>query len=159
VKIVFDMDNTLADEFGGERRPGIEALLDALVAEGHELSLWTSSTKARAVEILERLDLARYFNECLFREDYDPENKGAIKDIRRIDGAVLIDDDPKQVAFTNGIKKLGIEISAYRGGEVADDGELDRIHARINKNRGLLGRLFGYGGFIRPRPGPPPDRR
>ena len=141
MKIVFDMDNTLADEFGRDARPGMAELLERLLADGHTLALWTSSTRARAVDILRLHDFERFFDEFVFREDYDPENQGRPKDIRRIGGDALIDDDPKQIAYMKKIGKLGIPIVAYRGGEEPDGEALAKIDAAIRKGGGLFGWL------------------
>ncbi len=144
--IVFDMDNTLADEFGAAARPGIIPLLERLSAEGHQLSLWTSSTRARARTILADLDLQRYFEACIFREDYDPNDRGLPKDIRKIKGDLLVDDDPKQVDYVRSIGKGGFLIAAYRKGGAADPGELDRLYKATASSRGgfaaLLKKVF-----------------
>ncbi|HMZ60666.1 MAG TPA: HAD family hydrolase, partial [Leptospiraceae bacterium] len=71
MKIVFDMDNTVSDEFGSELREGIKELLSKLVSEKHTLVLWTNSSEERAEEILTRLKIKKFFSKCIFREDYD----------------------------------------------------------------------------------------
>ena len=78
--IVFDMDDTLADEFGSALRPGIRELLERLRGDGHTLVLWTNSRRTRARDILRLHDLNRYFSSFVFREDYDPLEKGFRKD-------------------------------------------------------------------------------
>ena len=50
--IVFDMDNTLVDEFGSSVRPGIVDLLTKLRRGGITLIIWTNSRRDRAKEIL-----------------------------------------------------------------------------------------------------------
>ena len=137
--IVFDMDNTLADEFGKEVRPGILDLLQGLRNEGHVLVLWTSSTRQRARIILREHDLDRFFARFVYREDYDPQNEGLVKDIRSVDGDVLVDDDPKQVNFVNSIDKRGVLITAYRGGEDPDPDELKNVRRSILGWRSLFG--------------------
>ena len=86
--IVFDMDNTLVDEMGATLRPGILDLLQKLRADNHELKLWTNSKKDRANSILQEHKLKSYFSEFVFRENYDPEEKGIRKDIRKINAHV-----------------------------------------------------------------------
>ena len=88
-KIVFDMDNTLIDEFGSTLRPGITAFLEQLKSMNCELYLWTNSSRDRAKEILIHHKLDHYFSKFIYREDYDPENKGVRKDIRKIGGEIL----------------------------------------------------------------------
>ncbi len=83
-RIVFDMDNTLVDEFGSTVRPGIVTLLDELKKSGKALMLWTNSTAGRAKPILFEHGLHRYFVKYVFREDYDPGQTGVRKDIRAI---------------------------------------------------------------------------
>lgn len=140
MKIVFDMDNTLFDELGKETRSGMEEFVKRLLKDGHQLSLWTSSTRERALMILRFHGFKKYFPQCVFREDYDPKNKGLGKDIRKIGGDLLIDDDPKQIRFMKKIKCRGIEITAYRGGDDPDPDEIERMYKEIN--RGKLSLLF-----------------
>ncbi len=87
--IVFDMDNTLADEFGKGTRPGIIEFLNKLKSDGYSLSLWTSSTRNRALTILNDHNLRHYFKIMVFRENYDPDRQGKVKDIREIEGDIL----------------------------------------------------------------------
>ena len=141
MKIVFDMDNTLVDELGQKLRPGIKTLLQSLCDDGHELALWTSSSRTRAELILQDHALTEYFSDYIFREDYDPDNDGKLKDVRTINGDVLIDDDPKQIDSTNEIGKLGILIHCYRGRSLIPLGELDKIRRQINRRSGLF-RIF-----------------
>ncbi|HEX3047420.1 MAG TPA: NIF family HAD-type phosphatase, partial [Bacillota bacterium] len=97
MNIVMDMDNTLTDEFGSSVRPGIINFLETLKRDGHVLILWTNSTKERAVTILKDHRLHFYFSRFIFREDYDPQNIGLPKDIRKVEGDLLIDDDPDEI--------------------------------------------------------------
>ena len=142
--IVFDMDNTLADEFGKEARPGAVELLDRLKADGgFELALWTSSTRERARIILAEHGLDRYFGTFVYREDYDPGNDGAVKDIRTIGGGYLVDDDPKQIDFVKSVGLGGFLVTAYRGGDDPAPGEMERLWKAIRSAR-LKRRLFGW---------------
>ena len=143
-KIVFDMDNTLSDEFGKAIRPNIIELLEKLTTENHQLFLWTNSRKDRAIEIINRLNLRKYFKQMLFREDYDPDNKGNRKDIRKLGGDILIDDDPKEIAFTDSIGLKGIYISPYRAGGKSSAEEIGKIYQEINKLSNGLGRFLKF---------------
>ncbi len=135
MKVVFDMDNTLTDERGRQRRPGVIELLDGLLEDGHTLALWTSSTRIRALRILRDHELRRYFTECRFREDYDPDNHDVGKDITTIEGDVLIDDDERQVRFVRSLGRRGILIARYRGGPDPSPGELDGIRSMLSPSR------------------------
>jgi len=141
-KIVFDMDNTLIDEFGSTLRPGITGFLEKLRSMNCELYLWTNSSRSRAKDILSHLKLDHYFSKCIYREDYDPQNKGVRKDIRKIGGEMLIDDDPAETRFT---EKLGLQaylVKSYRKNMKTDSNEYDEIIKIIKKNKNILGRLF-----------------
>jgi phosphoglycolate phosphatase-like HAD superfamily hydrolase len=127
MKIAVDMDNTLFDDFGQTVRPGIRKLLEALKADGHELILWTSSTRERAVQILAEHEVAPLFADFRYREDYDPANTGAFKDLRAIGADAIIDDDPKHVDFATSIGKIGILVASYRGRALKPD---DLAHVR-----------------------------
>ncbi|QQO10362.1 NIF family HAD-type phosphatase [Breznakiella homolactica] len=96
MKIAIDMDNTLIDELGSTKRPGIEYFLET-ISQKNELHLLTNSTKARALEIMKYNDLRKYFVDVIAREDYDPEGKGIYKDLRKYDFDILIDDDPEEI--------------------------------------------------------------
>lgn len=111
--IYFDLDHTLVDEGGTSVRPGMREVLEELKGMGHILSLWTASTEDRAVEILERLTLKSYFTHFVFRDDYDPNSEGFPKDIRYLDGDLLIDDTPSHIECVRSIGKRGILVPAY----------------------------------------------
>ncbi|MCB1157015.1 MAG: hypothetical protein H7A25_13535 [Leptospiraceae bacterium] len=134
MKLVFDMDNTLSDDFGNKLRPGIKPLLERLKKEGHSLILWTNSGRARAIEILKRNELYEFFDTRIYREDYDPENKKLMKDISLIQADILIDDDPAEIAFNQKNKQKAILVKAYRGKEVeTDEEETLKIYKAIQK--------------------------
>ena len=125
--IVFDMDNTLVDEFGRSMRPGMMDLLFQL-SRDHQLSVFTTSTKARARKILRDHDLTRLFKHIVCREDYvKKEGASMLKNIGIIKGDVLIDDDPKQIQHVQKLGKRGIRIAAYRHGKVMSKCELKTI--------------------------------
>ncbi|MBF0093009.1 MAG: DUF705 domain-containing protein [Alphaproteobacteria bacterium] len=156
--VVFDMDNTLVDELGKTVRPGMPDLLKRLRRDGVTLILWTSSTRQRARIILSEHDLAGYFARFVFREDYDKDNRGAVKDIRTVGGDILVDDDPKHVHFVRSVGCEAFLIGTYRGGPSLDDGELELLYRRIKTlalRHKLLGwvRWFPFGLFRGSRPG------
>ncbi len=135
--IVFDMDNTLVDEFGSTVRPGMVEFLETLKNKKLHLHLWTNSTKLRAKEILLHHNLHHYFDTYTYREDYDPLNRGIHKDIRKIGGQILIDDDPTEIEYTRKIGCKGYLIKTYRKNSefnVVDyKKEYDEIIKMINK--------------------------
>jgi phosphoglycolate phosphatase-like HAD superfamily hydrolase len=112
--IVFDMDNTLVDEFGASLRPGIIELLVKLKNHEHTLILWTNSRRERAAGIILDNNLRRFFSKFVFREDYDPEEKSVPKDIRKVNGDILIDDDPEEIRYVKSIGKSGLLVKSYR---------------------------------------------
>lgn len=122
--IVFDMDNTLVDELGATVRPGIKALLDELVRMNVTLTLWTSSTGDRAKPILFEHGLHRCFSKHVFREDYDPENRGVHKDIRKVKGELLVDDDPAEIRYVRSLGLKGYLLAPYRKHACVDPNEL-----------------------------------
>ena len=141
------MDNTLVDEFGSKERPGIRALLDRLTRDGHTLLLWTNSTRMRALDILKYNELRKYFATCIFREDYDPANSGIMKDIRRVKGDILIDDDPAEIAYVRSIGCAGFLIPSYRKGKpvnAQDVEELSRWLEERRRKRGVRRRKGGW---------------
>ncbi|MBK7054369.1 MAG: DUF705 domain-containing protein [Leptospiraceae bacterium] len=140
--IVFDMDNTLADEMGAGLRPGIVDFLQKLKSEKHELKLWTNSKRERAISILQEHKLKAYFTECIYREDYDPDDKGIRKDIRRVKGDFLIDDDPKEIQFVKSIGKDGFLITSFRKGGKVKAGELDEIYKVIKSKSAFIKNFF-----------------
>ncbi len=142
--VVFDLDNTLADEYGQTLRPGIVEFLERLTREEHTLILWTQSQRSRAQGILKHHDLSRFFKQCLFREDYDPGNAYPPKDIRRVKGDVLIDDSPAHIAYIRSIGLKGVLVESYRGRPLNRADELDAIYREMQP-KGWLKSLFGKG--------------
>ena len=133
--IVFDMDNTLTDDFGIKARPGMKDFLQSLRKEKHRLILWTNSTKDRAIPILKEHQLYALFDKHIFREDYDPNNIGIPKDIREVEGDMIIDDSPEEIAFARKIKKRVYQIEPYRlgHGEIKNI-DYEGIRSIINRN-------------------------
>jgi FMN phosphatase YigB (HAD superfamily) len=142
VVVVFDMDNTLVDSFGARVRPGIVDLLRRLRQDGHSLVLWTNSWRERATEILRLHDLRRYFKACICREDYDPDERDVPKDIRRIKGDVLVDDDPEAIRYVQRTGRKGFLIQPYRKSAPVDRKELAELYAAIGNAKGPLRGLF-----------------
>jgi phosphoglycolate phosphatase-like HAD superfamily hydrolase len=140
--VVFDMDNTLVDAFGSMVRPGIVGLLGRLQTDGHTLVLWTNSRRDRAIEILREHDLRRYFKACIRREDYDPDEQDVPKDIRRIKGDILVDDDPEAIAYVRSTGRKGFLIRPYRKGTGVDPQELPNLYETVRRTKGLLGRIL-----------------
>ncbi|MCX7029817.1 MAG: NIF family HAD-type phosphatase [Spirochaetes bacterium] len=133
--IVFDLDNTLVDEFGAGTRPGVVKLLEKLRADGHRLVLWTNSRRDRARETLGLHDLRRHFVTIVCREDYDPLDAGVRKDIRRIRGDLLVDDSPEEIAYQKSIGKKGYLLKPFRKGRTTDSRELLDLYAFIRRTR------------------------
>ncbi len=140
--IVFDMDNTLTDEMGASLRPGIMEFLQKLKIDKHDLKLWTNSKKDRAVYILQEHKLKSYFSSCTYREDYDPDDKRIRKDIRKVKGNFLIDDDPKEIQFVKSIGLDGFLITSFRKGGKVNDKELGEIYKVIKSKSGFFKNLF-----------------
>lgn len=136
------MDNVLADEFGSTPRPGITGLLKQLKEEGHELLLWTNSKSERARGILVEHGLAHFFTHCVYREDYDPENRGISKDIRKVSGDLLVDDDPAEIAFVKSLGLKGVRVKPFRKGKPLPKNDIEDIHTAITKSQGFLSRIF-----------------
>jgi FMN phosphatase YigB (HAD superfamily) len=145
VKIAVDMDNTLFDELGKEIRPGILRLLSDLRGDGHELVLWTSSTRARARQILKWHDCERYFSDFYFREDYDPDNAGVVKDVRHIGADAIIDDDPKHCRAAVAAGRIGILVASFRGGNSTKPEEMEAVSRRLRAKEGRLTHWFKAG--------------
>lgn len=148
--IVFDMDNTLVDELGAAVRPGIPALLQRLRKDGHTLVLWTNSRRERAVEILRLHGLRPHFAKCLFREDYDPDDRGLPKDIRKVEADLLVDDDPALCDFVRAHGGRAVQVSSYRKGRAASLEELRELYRSISRPpAGRLSPAFGSAlGFL-----------
>jgi len=139
--IVFDLDNTIIDELGYGVRPGIVSLLKMLKKDGHVLSIWTNSPAQRAKDILREKKLVQYFHKFVYREDYDPENVGIGKDIRKIGGDILIDDDYTEIKYVSSVGKIAIAIKPYRKNGASDKEELIQIYKMIRKKSGFFGFL------------------
>ena len=111
--IYFDLDNTIIDDTGEHLRPGIVSLLEWCLSQGHILSLWTGSTEERSKLILDQLKLKKYFTHTVFREDYDPDCEGLVKNIKYLNGDLLIDDDPVQISHVKTLGKAGLQITPF----------------------------------------------
>jgi len=116
MRIAFDLDNTLVDDFAKTLRPGILPLLERLHAKGHTLILFTQSTEARTRTILRDHALEQLFSLVFCREHWDPRNENPVKDLRVVEADVIVDDDPRNIAFAKSIGKHGVVVQGYRGG-------------------------------------------
>ncbi len=133
------MDNTLVDSFGASTRPGIATLLVKLLRKGHTLILWTNSRRERAHEILRLQDLRKFFRVSICREDYDPDDRDIPKDIRKVRGDLLVDDDPAEINFVKSIGKKGYLIRPYRKGTKPAGKELTELYRAISRGQRFLG--------------------
>jgi len=131
--IYFDLDDTLIDGTGYSLRPGINRLLAELVSDGHILSVWTASTEERTKVILDRFDLGVFFSNVICREHYDPYSDGYNKDIRYLDGDMLVDDDPEHIKYVHSIGRLGFLISPYSTAITVDKTELEELRWAIRQ--------------------------
>ena len=68
--VAWDLDNTLVDETGWHVRPGAFAALRILREAHVRQVVWTSSTTARALDILRGLGMDRSFDALIGREGY-----------------------------------------------------------------------------------------
>ena len=136
-KVVFDVDHTLINEKGESVRPGIIELLKSLTDNDIELAIWTASFKARSEPILRNLGLIQYFSDLIYREDYNTDSRRWIsvpKDIRKINGGMLVDDSQKQVDYVNSIGLIGYKMTPYASTEPynsPDISELEELHRII----------------------------
>ena len=136
-RVVFDLDHTLIDEKGETVRPGIFELLTSLKNNRVKLILWTASFKERSEPILRSLGLNIYLDKFIYRKDYNTDPRrwiGASKDIRKIDGDMLVDDSQKQVDYVNSIGLIGYKMTPYASTEPYNNpgmGELEELHKMI----------------------------
>ena len=120
------MDNTIIDELGSTLRPGIINFLEKIYKK-HEIILWTNSKRIRAMEILGHFDLRKYFIKIISRENYDSEEKGISKDIRKFNYDMIIDDDIKEIEYNTNNGKIGILVESYRKNKKIDENEMEKI--------------------------------
>jgi len=136
LKIVIDMDNTLTDLNGKHVRPGIKTLLQMLQNDRHTLILWTNSPKLRAMDILRENQLITYFSQFIYREDYDPSNRGLHKDIGKIGADLIIDDDPAEIEFNKKKKKRGILVKSFMSASTKmEPDEYKKIYSQVKKRK------------------------
>ncbi|MDR2194907.1 MAG: HAD family hydrolase [Treponema sp.] len=126
MNIAIDMDNTIIDEFGSTLRPGIVYFLEK-ISERNDLILWTNSKRLRAMEMLAYFNVRKYFSKIISRENYDPEDKGLRKDMRKYNCDILIDDDREEIEYNRKNGKTGILIESYRKNKTMDKNELEKI--------------------------------
>ncbi len=130
--LVFDLNHTLVDSVGATARPGVEQLLASLQVD-YRLVLWTHSRRWRGRRLLREHNLAHFFDQQLYRQDYDPDDIGTRKDIRRVQGRLIVDDDAEEIAFNARHGARVFHIPRYRQRNQAErvDDLYDRIRAVI----------------------------
>jgi len=130
--VCFDLDLTLVDDSGRFLRPAIRELLDSLKAHEITLSLWTGSTRERAVEVLSWHGLEQHFGECVCRDDYDPEGVGYPKDITYLNADLLVDDAIENINFARQAGKRGFLMTPFISAQNPPRiEELEKLHALI----------------------------
>lgn len=88
--------------------------------------------------------LSDFFASSLYREDYDPQNKGVQKDIRRLNADCIVDDDPTEIHFAESIGKKGFLISPYRRNSQADKNEISRLLEFLISKPKFIDRFFKH---------------
>jgi len=126
MKIAMDMDNTIIDEMASTLRPGIINFLEK-VSINNELILWSNSKRIRTMEILDYFNLRKYFIKIITRENYDPEEKGIMKDIGKYNYDIIIDDDIEEIEYNKKNGKIGILVESYRKHKNIDENEMEKI--------------------------------
>jgi len=126
MKIAIDMDNTIIDEMASTLRPGIINFLEK-VSVNNELILWSNSKRIRTMEILDYFNLRKYFIKIITRENYDPDEKGIMKDIGKYNYDILIDDDIEEIEYNKKNGKVGFLVEAYRKHKNIDENEMEKI--------------------------------
>lgn len=128
MRIILDFDGTCIGEPRDDSgltivspRPGIHMFLRELQRRGHTLVLWTAASHGWVRDVRAAFPKLLSF----FREVYTRETKPArdvwheyYKDIRRVSGDVLIDNEPlfKEIADQEGMGHRYIWIPTYRTG-------------------------------------------
>jgi phosphoglycolate phosphatase-like HAD superfamily hydrolase len=120
-RVVFDLDNTLIGS-EGQVRPHAVELLDKLVGDQNEICIWTYGKKDETEAKLRAAGLEKYVSIVVAQEDYKVQElrQDTLKDIRKINGDILIDNRDNNVrnAQKAGIK--AIKVSSYKGGKSKD---------------------------------------
>lgn len=68
--VVWDMDCTLFDDFGGRIRPGVTQALELIQAKNIKMAIWTNSKRNRALDIIKNKNVAGFFDVLITRESY-----------------------------------------------------------------------------------------
>ena len=126
MKIAMDMDNTIIDEMASTLRPGIINFFEK-ASINNELILWSNSKRIRTMEILDYFNLRKYFIKIITRENYDPEEKGIMKDIGKYNYDIIIDDDIEEIEYNKKNGKIGILVESYRKHKNIDENEMEKI--------------------------------
>jgi hypothetical protein len=174
--VAFDMDNTLFNEKGSKKRPGIENALELLKSKNIKMVVWTNATKGWAEDNFKNLGLSNYFHGLITRESYvlneikkhNPDFHKKIiqafpreaafqeqydtgKNISLLGYDVLVDDNPRikaEAAFWGNAYEVRVCESFRSTGGLRDAAQMERIAKEIVKlaRPGLFSRLFSRGG-------------
>ena len=79
------------------------------------------------MEILDHFGIRKYFMKIISRENYDPQEKGIMKNIGEYDVDILIDDDIEEIKYNERNGRTGILVSAYRKNKKINENELHEI--------------------------------
>jgi len=123
--IVIDLDGTVVNDYGKDVRPGKREFIARLRLAGHEVSMWADSMRDRALRILEAHGLTGCFHVIVCREDYDADGHARDKDIRIINGDVLIDDDELEVRYITKIGRHGMLVPRFTNARLLPANECD----------------------------------
>lgn len=68
-KIAFDVEGTLVDEQVPDEALAMQALLRRLKRVGHYIIVWSSCSKEEVQQVVRKLNLERYVDECCSKMD------------------------------------------------------------------------------------------
>ncbi len=88
--------------------------------------------------------IEHFFSKIIAREDYDLNSQDGCKDIRRVKGDVIIDDNPEQAVFARKFSYHAFVVKPFTSSRMVSSDEFDSLHKRISKlNGGFFKKLFG----------------
>ena len=124
MNIFFDVDETILG-YDGSLRPLVKQTFESLVADGHQLFVWSGVRTSEIVrtEVVERHGLQAYVTGCYQKPLFDYRDQW-----QRTDGKVQVDfcvDDYPDIVEAFG----GILIKPYY--REMPDSELQRVYAAI----------------------------
>lgn len=76
----------------------------------------------------------------IYREDYDPEDGDIPKDIRKVHGDLLVDDDPAEIVFAKSVGKKGFLIRPYHRRKKPALNELTELYRAVSKGHSFYAR-------------------